>query len=623
MIDWGLLHFLRPAWFLLLAPLAVLAWYLVRHRAGSRGWESVCDPALLPHVLVATSAARERRAIWPVVLTGLIATVALAGPSWTHLPQPVFSSTQALVIALDLSRSMNATDVAPSRMERAHYKIADLLRQRRDGQTALLVYAGDAFTVAPLTDDAGTLLSQLPALTPAIMPVPGNRAGSALALARDLLWQAGLARGDVLLITDEVDGEEANAEAAVLNRAGYRVSVLGVGTEQGAPIPQPDGSYLEDENGQIVIAALDEARLRELARSGGGIYLSMAQDDSDLAGLTALLSRRLDEGETRATELQADAWRDEGVWLVLALLPLAAMGFRRGLVLAMVLVVLPVPRPAAAMEWQDLWLRSDQQGVRALEQGDAARAAGLLEDPRWQGAARYRAGEYEAAAGSLESSQDTDSLYNRGNALARLGRYPEAVAAYDAALGQQPDHADAKFNRELVQKELEQQQDQPQGSAGQQGDQQQSRDGGQSKDQQSGEDPGQQQDAGDQADGSESPQGGGQQQEGNSSAGQESQDDGPAPGKSAAQPEPAPQEEEGDAQGRPGDLQQAPDAPEGAPEADVAERDAPATEDEQALEQWLRRIPDDPGGLLRRKFQYQYQMRRAESGARASGGKTW
>lgn len=623
MIDWQHFHFLRPAWFGLLLPLAWLAWHLARQRAGSRGWEAVCDPALLPHVLVTRPDAGQRRRLWPALLAGIIAIVALAGPSWSQLPQPVFSSTRALVIALDLSRSMNATDVAPSRIERARFKIADLLRLRRDGQSALLVYAGEAFAVAPLTDDAGTLLSQLPALAPAIMPVPGNRAATALALARDLLRQAGLARGDVLLITDEVEGDEAVSMAASLHGTGYRVSVLGVGTPQGAPIPQPDGSFLEDDSGQIIIAARDDRQLRQVAVAGGGLYRPMTVDDGDLEALAALLDQRPADDETRATELRSDTWRDEGVWLVLVLLPLAALGFRRGLVLAVTLLILPLPRPAAAMEWQDLWLRRDQQGVRALEQGDAARAAELLADPRWQGAARYRAGEFEAAAGALESRPDADSRYNRGNALARLGRYPEALAAYDEVLQQQPDHEDAKFNRELVQQALEQQQPQQQQQGGEQqaGDQQ---DNGQQQDgsaQPGTEGDPQQQDAG------QDPQ----QQESipraNGEAGADADQGSPSARADAAREpaqEPPEFERDGDQAAPAPEPGSAPEEPEQTAQAGAAAaRETPATEDQQALEQWLRRIPDDPGGLLRRKFHYQHQVRRAQNGAGDSGGKTW
>ena len=638
MIDWQHFHFLRPAGFALLLPLVLLLWYLWRRRGSSRGWEAVCDPALLPHVLIGEQSARERRSLWPLALAGMLATLALAGPTWNRLPQPVFSSTQALVIALDLSRSMNATDVAPSRIERARFKIADLLRLRREGQTALVVYAGDAFTVAPLTDDAATLLSQLPALTPAIMPMPGNHAAAGLARARDLLRQAGLTHGDVLLITDESEGKAAVEGAAMLRDEGYRVSVLGVGTEQGAPVPLPDGSFLKDDSGEIVIPALEDAPLQQLAAAGNGAYQRIAVDDTDVNALNALFDRRPSESETQATELQADIWRDQGPWLVLALLPLAALAFRRGLVLALVLTALPLPRPAQAMEWTDLWLRADQQGQRALEEGDAARAADLFRDPRWRGAAKYQAGDYRGAVDALEKHSDADDLYNRGNALARMGQFPEAVAAYDQALTLHPDHEDAKFNRELVRKQMQPPpQEQPEQQDGKQQDGDQAS-GGQGKGNQgaTGED---QSGAGaSQADGGET------QAAPQDNAGEPAGDATPNPASSANDPETAdagntgatPPEAAGGAEARntaedPAQMNRAEgDARASQPEAQTDEKsiagqaaDAPINEDQQALEQWLRRIPDDPGGLLRRKFQYQYQVRRAQSGAKPAGGKTW
>ena len=638
MIDWQHFHFLRPAGFALLLPLVLLLWYLLRRRGSSRGWEAVCDPALLPHVLIGELSARDRRSLWPVALAGVLATLALAGPTWSRVPQPVFSSTQALVIALDLSRSMNATDVAPSRIERARFKIADLLRLRREGQTALVVYAGDAFTVAPLTDDAATLLSQLPALTPAIMPMPGNHAAVALERARDLLRQAGLARGDVLLITDESEGEAAIEAAAMLRDEGYRVSVLGVGTEQGAPVPLPDASFLKDDNGEIVIPALEDAPLRQLAASGNGIYQRIAVDDTDVNALGALLDQRPSDAETQATELQADIWRDQGPWLVLALLPLAALAFRRGVVLALVLAVLPLPRPAQALEWTDLWLRADQQGKQALDEGDAARAADLFRDPRWRGAAKYQAGDYQGAIDALEKHSDADDLYNRGNALARMGQFPEAVAAYDQALTLHPDHEDAKFNRELVQKQMQPPPpEQPQQQGGEQGDNNQ-KSGGQGAQNQdaTGE---QQSDAGESQAGAgetePSPQSNAGESAGDTTpkpaSGANDSDTADAGGAGATAPEAAGGAEERNIAEYPAQMNRAEgDATESEPEAQTDEKaiagqaaDSPINEDQQALEQWLRRIPDDPGGLLRRKFQYQYQVRRAQAGAKPSGGKTW
>jgi Ca-activated chloride channel family protein len=145
-------HFLRPEWLWGLLPLVGLLVLLVKRGANAHVWESVCDSHLLPHVLVGTTGAKSCS---PIILLGLgwtLTLVALAGPVWSQLPQPVFRAESALVIVLDVSRSMDAQDVAPSRLTRAKHKILDILQARQEGQTGLVIFAGESFVVSPLTD---------------------------------------------------------------------------------------------------------------------------------------------------------------------------------------------------------------------------------------------------------------------------------------------------------------------------------------------------------------------------------------------------------------------------------------------------------------------------------------
>lgn len=626
MINWEQFHFLRPGWLAALAPLGMLLLLVATRRLGSRNWEAVCDAALLPHILIGAGAKRDWRLLFFAGICGVTALIALAGPVWEKLPQPVYSSKSALVIALDLSRSMDADDVNPSRMARARFKINDLLRTRQDGQTALLVYAGDAFTVTPLTDDVVTIASQLPALATEIMPVPGNRTDRALRLAGELLRQAGLRRGDILLITDEVDPGQATEEGASLFADGYRVYVLGVGTEQGAPVRLPDGSFLKDKQGQIVIPALQEKPMQELAERGGGTYVRLGMDDADVEHLAAAFNDRPLQVGTLATGFKTDAWREQGPWLVLLLLPFAALAFRRGYVMVLVTLILPFPEPAQAFDWDGLWRRPDQQGMQAIEQGDAHGAAKLFERPDWKGAAQYRAGDFTGAEGTLSPLEDAESIYNRGNALARLGRYADAVAAYDEVLSVDPGHADARINKEIVEEQLKQQQQQAQqepqpGSGadqdpGQRGGQGESNpDTPQSNETQPGE--------------SELGQGG------NDAARADQPDAGAQPSDAAVGDDTEDQaaaesreEKAGSSGGKNSSSPAYATAPDHAPDETPgqgnehwASSDRPVPDEQtQATEQWLRRIPDDPAGLLRRKFLYQYQQRDRQP---AQDEKTW
>ncbi len=593
-------HFLRPLWLLVLPVVAVLVIGLLRARRNSRGWSAVCDPHLLPFLLAEKGAVQRRvLAPWLVGIAATLLIIALAGPTWQRLPQPVFRDQSALVIALDLSRSMDAGDLKPSRLVRAKHKITDILNSRESGQTALLVYAGEAFTVTPLTDDVDTILAQLTSLDTNLMPAQGSRADRALTAAAELLQQAGVGQGDVLLVTDGIDGEASAAALVSLRKQGHRLSVLGTGTQQGAPIPVAGGGFLKDTQGSIVVPKLNSEALRGWAQRGGGRYAEIRPDDHDIQYLFAGQSTRsLNQAEQADDALRSDQWREQGPWLILLVTPLVALAFRRGVLLVSLPLLMSLPEPADALDWADLWSRPDQQGMRALEAGAAADAAQYFEDPQWKAAAQYRAGQYEQAAAKLEPIKTPDALYNRGNALARLGQYPQAMASYEQALELDPEHADARHNLELLQQMQQQQQAQQQSNQSQQ-------DSPSSGD--TTEQAGQQQ-ASQDADGERQHNPSERRQAG--AEGEQPQASDQAASESGEQE--AGQQAERSEQSSEAQAPATPEVPSSAPEPEANSADLAAAaeqESDEAIEQWLRRIPDDPGGLLRRKFLYQYQQR--------------
>lgn len=587
-------HFLRPLWLLALLPLALLLAALWRPGSSASPWARVCDAHLLPYLLQ-VQGQRGRGPLWLLGVGWLLAVLALAGPTWTQRELPVLRSLAARVIVLDLSRSMEAADLKPSRIARARYKVADILARSTEGQTGLVVFAGEAFAVAPLTRDAATLNALLAVLEPSLMPVQGSRADLGLRKARELLEQAGISSGEILLIADEADTRAA-VVAENFAAAGFPVSVLAVGTEEGAPIPLADG-FLKDNSGAIVIPRLDVQALRELARVGAGRFAPISVNDTDLTTLLAGSDQRL-AAETERVERETAIWREEGPWLVLILLPLAALAFRRGWLLVVVLYVLPLP-PAQAFDWQDLWQRPDQRAARLLEQQEPGKAAAVAADPWLRGTAHYQAEQYEQALADFTAVPGADGFYNQGNALARLGRLEEALTAFEAALAADPDMEDAQHNRAVVEELLKQQQQQ----------QQDSQNGENGENSEQNQQQGQQGQSG---------------QQGESGQPGQPQPSAEQPGQSAAAGQPNDAAQSGTAQdqaeaeaqaGTPADAEQAaaeqtnsdessPAEPSGPPVAEGGDLDP---EEQQALNQWLRRIPDDPGGLLRNKFYYQYQ----------------
>jgi len=578
-------HFLRPDWLWALPAVLAMSWMLARRRLAPGSWQTVVDPALAPYVLATAQAGGRGWRWWLVLAGGIIAALSLAGPSWNRVEQPVFRSEQALVIALDLSRSMDAQDLVPSRLTRARLKILDILERRASGQTALVVYSSNAFTVTPLTTDADTVAALVNSLSTDIMPSRGSYPLSAITKGRQLLEQAGVVMGEVLLITDGGSSPDAEQAASELDAAGYRLSVLAVGTPDGAPIPRAGGGFVTDRAGNIAVPRLESAGLQRLAAAGGGRFAVMTADDSDI---DALLTEPTGTGGGSDESLATDQWQEEGPWLLLLLLPMAALAFRKGLVLCLAVFLLPAAEPAQAFGWNDLWLTKDQQAQRLLEDGEAADAAQLFRDPRWRAVANYRAGDYGGSAAGFGNLDDEESLYNLGNALAKLGELQSAIDAYDEVLELNPDAEDARYNRDLLQDMLDQQQD----SQGEQGNQENSSESG----------------------------GGAQQSEGQSEAdqsGQEGQTGDPGAegeqGDSVRDEETANQE---DLEAMQQELERA--AQEAMQEAAEAQEQEGMTdeqmeamrraqEQQQAMEQWLRRIPNDPGGLLRRKFRYQYQ----------------
>lgn len=578
--DLANLHFLRPSWLwaLLALPLLAAWWWRRRHRASV--WREAVDPHLLPRLLDHRGERRGHAALALGALGYLLAVLALAGPSWRQTEQPLWQSRTPLVVALDLSSSSLADDLPPSRLAQARAKLGDLLAQRQGGQVGLVAYAGDAFTVAPLTDDVANVALFLDALHPQVMPVDGQRGDRAIEWSVKLLQQAGFDRGHILLLTDHAD-DKAREAATAAHMQGYRVSALGLGTAAGALYKRPDGS--------IANTRLDADSLRQLARAGGGGFAALTRDDDDLQSL-GVLDPAAAEGATPGES--GRSWHDDGYWLLIPLMLLALLAFRRGAPIAVVLLVLWLPGQGAHAA--ELWQRPDQ----------------LAHEQMQQAAQAYREGDFARAAQLYGALESADSLYNRGNALAKAGRYAEAIDAYEQALDQRPGMQDAIANKQAVEAAMKRKP-----PPGKQQGQQQPQDGKQEgsqqpQDSQQGEGQGQ------------SPS----QQPGKSEPPSEPNESDPADsGDNAAPREPqSPKPTDAEAQQSANQaqrqrMQQAlQDAQEDGQADDPAEA-APVETAEQrerrlANEVWLRRIPDDPGGLLREKFRLEHQRRRMQGG---------
>jgi len=559
-------HLLRPYWLLILPLLIWLLWRLWHRQLQVGRWQRLL-PEAFHAALLTRGRLRHSRLPWLVLgLAWLLAVIALLGPSWQRFEQPSIKRSDPLVVLLELTPPMLASDAPPTRLEQAKRKLLDLLERRQDVQTAVVVFAGSAHTVVPLSDDLATTRNLLDALHPTLMPEQGQRADLAVAKGLALLEQAGLGRGRLLLIGSSLDEHERSAIVTLMEGRNEQLLILGVGTEQGAPIAGKDGSFIKDTQGVILIPRLDNARLQRLANELGGRYQRARLGDDDLAALGLFDQTGTLRQDDEITRLEA--WLDQGHWLLLPLLLLAALAGRRGWLFCLPLLLLQ-PQPANAFELEDLWLRRDQQGQRLLDAERPAEAAERFTDRRWQATARYQTGDYAGAAELFAEGNTAADHYNRGNALARSDAFEAAIEAYDQALDLQPDLQAAQRNKALIEELLRRQQEQPE--------------------------PEQEQNQQDEQTEEPLPQPEQPQSQEAGSAHSPSPED--------AQGEPS---SEASGASQPSTTEATPETEEIDGSAAQAQHEAlPEQERQQAMEQWLRQIPDDPGELLRRKFLYE------------------
>lgn len=606
-------HWLRPAALWLLLALPLIALLLYKKRGDNKEWHKVCDPELLPYVVESHNSEDKKRSwLWPLLL-GLPAIVALAGPVWERVPQPVFDETAALVILLDTSRSMDAEDIKPSRMQRAKLKVLDILQQRATGQTALISYAAEPFVVSPLTNDAKTVSALVPSLSTDIMPQQGSNVSRAIEKAVELLNNAG-ARGNILLLSDGAQGQDLSAAINTAQQSKARISVIGIGSNNGAPIPSA-GGFIKDQQGNIVVVKQEVSSLRQLASQGNGSYSNMTAGDADM--LKVLSNSTPLENQLQSTELQADQWLEQGPWLLLPLLLLASLLFRRGVLSIALMTPLllsslsysPTSQAAeedGSWEWRDLFRNSEQQAAARFEQRQFDDSAQRFDNPQWKASAQYRAEDYKGAVESLSDIDSAEAHYNRGNALAKLGKTKEAIEAYDSALGHDTEHEDALYNKALLEKQQEQQESE------------QSQDGEQSDEQQEESDQ-QQQDKSDQQNSD------GQESEDQQSQGQEQSEEQQSSEQQNPEEQEGEQSEEDAKEGQSEEEKEAKAEQEAEQQQELEKqfKDKSQQEVEQATQQWLRRIPDKPGNLLRNQFENEFRRRQKANPNQQSEDRPW
>lgn len=618
--------FIRPAVLWLLIPaLALFFIAFIKHKKQSA--DNLIAPHLAPFIMNESNT-KASQPLWLVAVFCCLAIIFSAGPSFEEKQVPVFQSKSARVIVMDMSYSMYSTDIAPNRLMQSRFKALDMIELFKEGDTALVAYAGSAFTISPLTNDATTLTNLIPSLSPDIMPDKGSNVLAGLDMAKELLTQAGYIDGDIILVTDGIDQEEQSDITSFTSNSSYRLNIYGVGTEQGAPIKLPEGGFLKDSYGQIVIPTINISRLKSLATRSGGKFALYQPSSSDIATFAPSANSELLKDEKQSHAL----WRiDAGIYGLLILLPLGLYLFRSAAFVGAFLVLSVLPtQQASALELPSFLKNTDQQALDAYKNKDFERAANA-DSSSLKGSALYQQGNFDAALEAFSKDKSATGFYNYANALAKSGQLEQAIDAYKQAQTLQPNFSEAADNQALVEQLLEQQQQQQQQEGDSQDNQQQSDQSEQQNNQQSD-----QSQQGENSD-SQSEQSQGEQSqeqqgepsdESDTEQDQQSAESGsqsdkqnepelqtqPQANQEQKQPEQTNEEQAENTQPQTAQQQtltdeQKQNAQQQAAQAQTRELTNEEKEKAQQLNQLLRKVPDDPAILLRNKMQLEAQKR--------------
>ena len=603
---------IRPMWLALIIPALIV---FFRNRFFTRqksNWEKVLSPPLakiLVKGLEISSSDKLNRFNLLVLVGWIICIFALAGPTWEKTTQPIYEKESAIVILFDLSPSMMAEDIKPNRLTRARFKLIDVLNEIKEGVVGLIVYGDDAYVVSPLTDDSNTIVSIVPTLSPDLLPGRGSNIEDALEQALDIIRNGGFTEADIVIFTDGIDKEAFGTINNILkSNLKTRLSVIGIGTAEGAPIPNLDKSFLK-QNNNIVIARLSETELKDLAKNHGGIYQKLSSGERDIESLKTLFNKGYDN-EKSETEREFDIWDDKGFWLIFLLIPIFISYFRKGIIVCFLIApMLTKSNVGYAFEWIDLWETADQQGQKAIKEENYKRAEELFKNENWKASAAYKSENFEDAKNLFGKNPTSTGLYNQGNALAKMGNIDQAIQSYNRALTLDPKMEDAIFNKELLENLKEQQENETENSNqketenDKQNPENENADNSGSEDQ---ENSGKSNTSEHEGDKNQTEQ----KKEKNENNGEKNIDSDQVNGSSNDENNQEAEINDKDNANNEG-LE---DEPKTSQNVDIEPTDLDSKEN-QEIEKILRKIPDDPGGLLRNKFRYQKIQRYREKSA--------
>ena len=415
--------FLRP-WFLVLLCMPLILYFLNKKLSAENPFAKIVDAHLLPFLTVSFGTARANNRLVILTLLWSLLSVAMAGPAFEKVSAPALLQAPSTVIVLDLSQSMSGNNLSVAKR-----KIHDLLKTLKGQQIGLVLYDSKGYVAVPLTQDAHVIETVLPSLASSVLPAKGNRPEKGFEKANELFKNIGAKAGQIVFLTAGGFDEKTLVQTA--QKMPWVISTIGLGDEDGSVVPLEGGGFLKSSDGSLVRVKLNP---EELSRMGWFTYATITDED-----INTVKDRTPRDKASfgHEADTKTEVWKDMGPVLVLCAVPFFLLLFRKG-VLFIFIVGISFSSSAG------FFTRPDQEAHQSLLQGVEA----------------YRASSYEAAKALFEKGRGPDSFYNAGNALAHMGDIQGAIAAYEKALTLNPSHAEAKYNKAYLEKQLKSPEDQ-------------------------------------------------------------------------------------------------------------------------------------------------------------------
>lgn len=441
-------HFLRSQFLWLLIPIGIVVLLFFFSRKEDVKWKKSIPMHLRPFMI--KKGTQIKVVFWKMLLyvTGVFAVLGLAGPTWEKIEIPGKTLETPVVIVLDLSQSMMATDIQPSRLERAKFKITDLLKANPGARVALVGFSGTAHVILPLTNDYSLIESHINQLSPNVMPFYGSdlEAGVEKAIEVSSITDA---PATFIIFSDDFDEstfQYLNQKSKALTT---KFEIFPINTLSGSSIPYGRYSKVKDVNGKLVHSKLNQEVLEKLHSLENITVNYLTLDNSDVEQVAKSVKDHLKF--TDKAEEKEDDWQDNGLYFIIPFAVLVLCYFRKGMSLYMLLCIISLSSCSDINKFADLWYTKDYQGQKELDDKNYEQAADLFQDPLRKGVGYFKAENYTEAIRAFSKDTTAQGMYNLGLSYYKNGDYAAAAMAFGKTVEMDPTINGAAQNKTLSQ----------------------------------------------------------------------------------------------------------------------------------------------------------------------------